>query len=165
MCDTTADMYRFGWDERNGGNISYLLDTEAVAESLDLNQVVRIIAAGFEAKALIGQIFIVTGTGKSFKNSRVDPENSPGIIRVAKDGATAELFWGYSDGGTFTSELPAHFMSHMARLAVDPQSSMVLHRHPAGTPVMNDIHELDEKSLLIHYGKCVRNVLLYSRTV
>ena len=21
MCDTTANMYRLGWDERNGGNI------------------------------------------------------------------------------------------------------------------------------------------------
>ena len=25
MCKTTANMYRLGWDERNGGNISYLL--------------------------------------------------------------------------------------------------------------------------------------------
>ena len=24
MCETTANMYRMGWDERNGGNISYL---------------------------------------------------------------------------------------------------------------------------------------------
>ena len=24
MCETTANMYRLGWDERNGGNISYL---------------------------------------------------------------------------------------------------------------------------------------------
>ena len=24
MCDTTANMYRLGWDERNGGNISYM---------------------------------------------------------------------------------------------------------------------------------------------
>ena len=26
MCRTTANMYRLGWDERNGGNISYLLN-------------------------------------------------------------------------------------------------------------------------------------------
>ena len=25
MCATAANMYRLGWDERNGGNISYLL--------------------------------------------------------------------------------------------------------------------------------------------
>lgn len=145
MCDTTANMYRFGWDERNGGNISYLLDTETVAEYLDLNQVVRTIPTGFEAKALIGKIFIVTGTGKYFKNIRVDPENCLGIIRVAEDGTTAELLWGYSDGGTFTSELPAHLMSHMARLAVDPQNRVVLHSHPTNTLAMNYIHELDEK--------------------
>ena len=26
MMRTTANMYRLGWDERNGGNISLLLD-------------------------------------------------------------------------------------------------------------------------------------------
>ena len=26
MQATTANMYRLGWDERNGGNISYLLE-------------------------------------------------------------------------------------------------------------------------------------------
>ena len=30
MRKTTANMYRLGWDERNGGNISYLLNTEEV---------------------------------------------------------------------------------------------------------------------------------------
>lgn len=36
MCKTTANMYRLGWDERNGGNISYLLDEREVAEYLIL---------------------------------------------------------------------------------------------------------------------------------
>ena len=31
MCKTTANMYRLGWDERNGGNISYQLDEKQVA--------------------------------------------------------------------------------------------------------------------------------------
>ena len=38
MRETTANMYRLGWDERNGGNISYMLETEQVAEYLDLNK-------------------------------------------------------------------------------------------------------------------------------
>ena len=41
MCDTTANMYRLGWDERNGGNISYMLDEEEVAQYLDINHVLR----------------------------------------------------------------------------------------------------------------------------
>ena len=43
MRKTTANMYRLGWDERNGGNISLLLDTEEVGEYLDLNAVKRTI--------------------------------------------------------------------------------------------------------------------------
>ena len=40
MCKTTANMYRLGWDERNGGNISYLLNEKQVAEYIDLNKVI-----------------------------------------------------------------------------------------------------------------------------
>ena len=35
MRKTTANMYRLGWDERNGGNISYMLDENEVAEYLN----------------------------------------------------------------------------------------------------------------------------------
>ena len=141
----TANMYRQGWDERNGGNISYMLEDEQVAEYLDLTKVIRTIPTGFDATELIGKIFIVTGTGKYFKNIMGDPENNLGIIRIAKDGTTAELLWGYADGGKFTSELPAHLMSHMARLRVDPSNRVVMHTHPTNPLAMNHIHELDEK--------------------
>ncbi len=145
MCDTTANMYRLGWDERNGGNISYMLDEAEVREYLDVNKVIRTIPTGFQADSLVGKIFIVTGTGKYFKNVEKDPENNLGIIRIAKDGTTAELLWGYRDGGRFTSELPAHLMSHMARLSVDKDNRVVIHSHPTNTLAMNFVHELDEK--------------------
>lgn len=145
MKKTTANMYRLGWDERNGGNISYMLDEKEVAEYLDLNNFIRTIPTGFDAKELIGKIFIVTGTGKYFKNVEYDPENNLGIIRIAEDGTTAELLWGYADGGKFTSELPAHLMSHISRLSVDPENRVVIHSHPTNTLAMNYVHELDEK--------------------
>lgn len=147
MKKITANMYRLGWDERNGGNISYMLDEKEVAEYLDLNNIIRTIPTGFEAKELIGKIFIVTGTGKYFKNVEYDPENNLGIIRIAEDGTTAELLWGYADGGKFTSELPAHLMSHISRLSVDPENRVVIHSHPTNTLAMNYVHELDEKKI------------------
>ena len=146
MRKTTANMYRLGWDERNGGNISYLLDEAEVAEYLDLNKVIRTIPTGFDATPLIGKIFIVTGTGKYFKNVDGDPETNLGIIRIAADGTTAELLWGYADGGKFTSELPAHLMSHIARLKVAPDNRVIMHCHPTYTLAMNYVHELEEKS-------------------
>ncbi len=50
MCSTAANMYRLGWDERNGGNISYMIDKEQVAEYLDIDKAVREIPTGFDAK-------------------------------------------------------------------------------------------------------------------
>lgn len=146
MKKTTANMYRLGWDERNGGNISLLLDEKEVGEYLDLNKVLRTIPVGFEAKPLAGKYFLVTGTGKYFKNVENDPETNLGIIRIAADGATAELLWGYKDGGKFTSELPAHLMSHMARLAVDPENRVVMHCHPTNLLAMTYVHDLDERA-------------------
>ncbi len=149
MCRTTANMYRLGWDERNGGNISYLLNENEVAEYLDLNKVIRFIplmgvnAAEFDVTPLTGKIFIVTGTGKYFKNVEDDPETNLGIVRIVKGGA--ELLWGYKDGGRTTSELPAHLMCHMSRLKVDPENRVVMHSHPTNTLAMNYVHELDEK--------------------
>lgn len=149
MCKTASNMYRMGWDERNGGNISYLLDEKEVAEYLDLNKVIRTISlagvkeADFDVTPLIGKIFIVTGTGKYFKNIEDDPETNLGIVRIAKN--SVELLWGYKDGGRTTSELPAHLMCHMARLKVDPENRVVMHSHPTHTLAMNYVHELDEK--------------------
>ncbi len=151
MKRTTANMYRLGWDERNGGNISYMLEEEEVAEYLDLNRVIRTIplmgvnAADFDASPIEGKIFIVTGTGKYFKNVEVDPETNLGIVRIAKGGKGVELLWGYKDGGRPTSEFPAHMMSHMARLKVEPENRVIMHTHPTNTLAMNFVHELDEK--------------------
>lgn len=144
MKDITLNMYTQGWDERNGGNISYMLEEAEVAEYLDLNNVIRTIPTGFDASYLKGRIFIVTGTGKYFKNVTKDPETNLGIIRIAEDGTTAELLWGYKDGGKFTSEFPAHMMSHIARLKQDPSHRVVMHCHPTNTLAMNFIHELDD---------------------
>ena len=151
MCKTASNMYRLGWDERNGGNISYLLDEKEVAEYLDLNEVIRTIPlmgvneVDFDASPLEGKIFIVTGTGKYFKNVEADPETNLGIVRIGKKGKEVELLWGFEDGGRPTSEFPAHMMSHMARLKVDPENRVVMHSHPTYTLAMNYVHELDEK--------------------
>lgn len=146
MQKTTMNMYRLGWDERNGGNISYLLDEKEVEEYLDLNRVIRTIPLGFDASPIRGKMFIVTGSGKYFKNVKDDPETNLGIVRIAADGKAAELLWGNKDGGRFTSEFPAHLMSHMARLSVDPDNRVIVHCHPTYTLAMNYVHELNEKS-------------------
>jgi rhamnulose-1-phosphate aldolase len=144
MIEMTSNMYRMGWDERNGGNISYLLDNDVVAEYLDINKPLRRLETGFDAKELAGKIFIVTGTGKYFKNVAKDPETNLGVVRITEDGCAADLLWGYKDGGRFTSEFPAHMMSHIARLKANPENRVILHTHPTYTLAMTHVHTNDE---------------------
>lgn len=145
LCKITSNMYRQGWDERNGGNVSVLLDEEQVGEYLDTDKVLRVIPTGFDAKELVGKYFIVTGTGKYFKNVEGDPETNLGIIRIGADGKTAELLWGYKDGGKFTSELPAHLMTHATRLKIDPNHKVVMHTHPTYTICMSAVVKTDDR--------------------
>ncbi len=141
---TVTNMYNHGWDERNGGNVSIMLDESELRDYLDMS-VIREIPTGFGAPSLDGRCFLVTGTGKYFKNVRYDPERNLGIIRVSDSGRTAQLLWGYSDGGKFTSELPAHLMSHAARLEINPANRVVMHCHPANLLAMTYIHSLDSR--------------------
>ncbi|MBQ8529021.1 MAG: rhamnulose-1-phosphate aldolase [Clostridia bacterium] len=142
---TLTNLYRLGWDERNGGNLSVLLDEDVVAEYLDTGKVIREIPMTFDASSIIGKIFLVTGTGKYFKNVQYDPAYNLGIIKIGKSGKVAELLWGYTDGGRPTSELPAHLLSHITRLAIDPSHRVVMHTHPTNTIAMSLVHSLSER--------------------
>ena len=151
MCLTASNMYRLGWDERNGGNISYMLEESEVAEYLDTDRVLREIpvmgvnSVEADLSPLEGRIFLVTGTGKYFKNVEKDPAVNLGIVKIGKGGGSVQLLWGFEDGGRPTSEFPAHMMSHIARLKVDPENRVVMHSHPTHTLAMNFVHSLDEK--------------------
>lgn len=162
MCKTTANMYRLGWDERNGGNISCMIDENEVKKYFDTDKVLRVIPISFKAESLVGKYFLVTGTGKYFKNVSDDPETNLGLFRVGADGESAELIWGYKDGGRFTSELPAHLMSHMARLAVDPDNRIVMHTHPTNTLAMTHIHPLNDKEFTrTIWGTCTECIVVF----
>ncbi|MGO2083091.1 rhamnulose-1-phosphate aldolase [Vagococcus sp.] len=146
MIETTSNLYRLGWDERNGGNISYLLQEADVLPFIDTKTVIRQIPMNFNGKELAGRYFIVTGSGKYFKNISKNPDEGLGIVRIKEDGQTLELLWGFTDGGLPTSELPAHFMSHIERLKVDPENRIVMHNHATHLLAMTFTHELTERA-------------------
>ena len=63
MIRAVTNMYDHGWDERNGGNVSLLLEKGEVADYVD-GAVLREIPTGFSCPVLEGKYFLVTGTGK-----------------------------------------------------------------------------------------------------
>ena len=54
------------------------------------------------------------------------------------------MLWGYKDGGKFTSEFPAHLMSHAVRFKVNPKNRVVMHTHPTYTICMGACLPTDE---------------------
>lgn len=146
MMEITYAMWDNGWDERNGGNVSYLIDEDNLKDYLNLNDVKRKIDLSFPVKPLANRYFIVTGSGKYFRNVTKDPEDTLTILRVSGDGQAIELLWGLENGGTPTSELPSHFMSHMSRLAVDPNHRVIIHTHTTNVIAMTFVHDLAPKS-------------------
>ena len=63
------DGYQQGWHERNGGNLSYRLkeaEVEGIRPRLNFNG--EWLPIGTSVPGLAGEFFLVTGTGKYFKN-------------------------------------------------------------------------------------------------
>ena len=81
MIRTVTNMYDHGWDERNGGNVSLLLEESQVNDYVD-GAVLREIPTGFSCPELDGKYFLVTGTGKYFKNVQYAPEINLGLVRL-----------------------------------------------------------------------------------
>ena len=87
MIRTLTNMYNHGWDERNGGNVSMLIDEEQVAKCLDPERVIRRIPTGFTEPSLAGKYFLVTGTGKYFKNVQYEPGTRRSFCGGSRTGA------------------------------------------------------------------------------
>lgn len=162
MKKATQNMYQHGWDERNGGNISYILNESELEDYLDLSDVTREIPLIFDASELGGKYFIVTGTGKYFKNVEEAPETNLGIIRVQENGHALDLLWGYEDGGLPTSELPSHFMTHISRMKVDPENKVVMHCHATNLLAMTFTFSLDERLFTrILWQMCTESLVVF----
>lgn len=146
MCEATSQLWSYGWAERNGGNISYRLPQEEVQYYLDSDQVKRTIPLDFTVKSLAGELFLVSGSGKYFKNIQKNPADSLAIIRISAEGDRYELLWGLEGGDLPTSELASHLQCHEVRLAQDPEHRVILHTHATAISAMTFIHDLDEKN-------------------
>ena len=110
------DGWQQGWHERNGGNLSYRICTgeiESVKEALCTDGEWRPI--GTAVPELAGEYFLVTGSGKFFRNVLRDPEDSICILKVDETGEQYQIQWGLIHGGRPTSELPSHLMNHAVK--------------------------------------------------
>ena len=126
MCD---DGWNQGWHERNGGNLSYRVkpeEVELVKENFNAKEWQPI---GTSVPTLANEYFLVTGSGKYFRNVSIQPEDSICMIELDEKGENYRIVWGLIHGGKPTSELPSHLMNHEVKVLVDPKYRVIYHAH------------------------------------
>lgn len=88
--------------------------------------------------------FIVTGSGKFFRNVQLDPAANLGIVKVDSDGAGYHILWGLTNEAVPTSELPAHFLSHCERIkATNGKDRVIMHCHATNLIALTYVLEND----------------------
>ena len=138
------DGWEQGWHERNGGNLSYRIkpaEVESVKEEFKTGDWREI---GTEVKDLAGEYFLVTGSGKYFRNVIIDPTDSIGIIEVDETGSKYRIVWGFVNGGRPTSELPSHLMNLEVCKKRDAEIRVVYHCHPTNVIALTYVLPLED---------------------
>ena len=142
------DGWLQGWHERNGGNLTYRLTKEEVAEMRPFfdAQPREWVAMGVTGENLAGEYFLSTGSGKFFRNVITDPEDSICVVEINDKGDSYRIVWGLVNGGKPTSEFPSHYMNHCVRAkATDGQHRVIYHAHPANIIAMTFVLPLTDR--------------------
>lgn len=141
------DGFQQGWHERNGGNLSYRIKKEEVEEiRTRLNDHGEWCSIGASVPGLAGEFFLVTGSGKYFRNIIVDPESCVAIIELDETGEHYRIRWGLVEGGRPTSELPAHLMNHEVKKQVTNGNHRVIyHAHTTNIIALTFILPLQDE--------------------
>ena len=145
MCN---DGWLQGWHERNGGNLTYRLTAEEVAEMKPFfDETPRPwVNMGVTGANLAGEYFLSTGSGKYFRNVILDPEDSICVVEINDKGDSYRIVWGLVNGGRPTSEFPSHFMNHSVRVAAtDGACRVIYHAHPANIIAMTFVLPLTDR--------------------
>ncbi|MCR5716356.1 MAG: rhamnulose-1-phosphate aldolase, partial [Lachnospiraceae bacterium] len=141
------DGFEQGWHERNGGNLSYRLTKHDVDSIEDrLLDHAEWIDIGASVPDLAGEFFLVTGTGKYFRNIIVDPEACIGIIEVDPQGEKYRIRWGFVEGGLPTSELPTHLLNHAVKKRVtNGKHRIIYHAHTTNVIALSFVLPLKDE--------------------
>lgn len=124
------DGWEQGWHERNGGNLSYRVKDEEIEKVKENFQPGEWQAIGIAVPELPGEYFLVTGSGKYFRNVMRNPQDSICMIELDDKGENYRIVWGLVNGGKPTSELPSHLMNHEVKKRISGgRYRVIYHAH------------------------------------
>lgn len=151
IADITYDMWVKGWDEYNGGNVSYLLSDEEVKLIKLDKSLERHIETPNMPENLIGRYILITATGSHFRTLKDNLDTDVGVVRITKTGYT--IVYGFEGDRRPTSEFYLHTLSHSSRLESDPEHKVILHNHATNVVKLGMVLDPNDKDYTLSLWK------------
>ena len=148
VAEVTGYLWKNGWAERNGGNITVNI-TEFVDEAMAaMPPIAPVQPIGKVLPYLKGKYFYAKGTGKRMRDLARWPMQNGAIIRICDDCASYEII---ADEPVMpTSELPSHLVLQNYLLETGSQYKATLHTHPIELVAMSHIERFLRPGEMTH---------------
>lgn len=147
--EVSAYLWEKGWAERNAGNLSVDVTEhlDGTEEGADIGPVRNLQGA---YPNLSGRCFLVTGSGRRYRDLARDAARNACILRMEENGAGYRLIWGGGGAPGFgpTSEFPSHLRVHEFLRENKASEKAVLHTHPTELIALTHLPEYAEESAL-----------------
>lgn len=151
---TSYDMWSKGWDEYNGGNISYRLTQENVQQLgkdfahtdyplySDGPRISDLLAV---PSHFVGEYLLITASGSHFRYLKEQVATDTGIVKISETGY--QVVAGFATGKHPTSEIFMHILAHAKRVEKNPQHRVVIHNHATNIVLYSLLNEVTSESL------------------
>lgn len=151
IADLTYTMWQKGWDESNGGNVSYLLSPDEI-DQLDKEKFKEAnINVPNIPYNMIDKYLLITASGSQFRTLKNNLKRDIGVIKITKSGYS--VVWGFDEDKRPTSEFYMHVLSHSARLKIDSSHKVVVHNHASNATAYSLLAEPNDKDYTLPLWK------------
>lgn len=156
MLEVSGYLWERGWAERNAGNLSVDV-TEHISENDHKERSGAPIPLECAYPVLANRYFLVTGSGRRFRDMPKDAPSNACILRMTETGAGYHLIWGGKSGPNFrpTSEFPTHLRLHELLRENDAVERVILHTHPGELIALTHLPEYRDPGSLNRVLWCI----------
>jgi rhamnulose-1-phosphate aldolase len=163
MLEVSGYLWERGWAERNAGNLSVDV-TEHIPTGDTGKSEGALQELDFTYPDLANRFFLVTGSGRRFRDMRKSPPANACVLRISEDGGKYTIIWGGQAGPDFrpTSEFPAHLRLHEHLRQTNAEEKVVLHTHPIELIALTHLPEYREQAALNQVLWCTHPEVKYN---
>jgi rhamnulose-1-phosphate aldolase len=148
LTEVAGNLWQRGWAEANGGNLSVALDHSTLFDVNSDQAKTTPLPESFPE--LAGLHFLITGTGKRFRDLARDPARCCCVLKIDENGNNYRVVWGSTADLNFrpTSELASHLSLHREIARIGSGENCVLHTHPDNLIALSHFEEFADEAKL-----------------